>query len=193
MNPINLAKAIVGYFGPRFQRLDSQLREIHSCREKNKDAQGEVDRIAIEALLNSARRNAGQPIRLVDLVEQSFNPRMIRMAERTNANGQEAATIHSYTLIEEGKRLSQILEGFSDSEIRSLKGFFEILGTKRTEILERLSTSDADGVNQIIRIVRHLAFGLNPEFVGDYLTIAAQEKLEKLNPRELMRAITPKE
>lgn len=185
---VSLASSLVKYFGPTFTKLRARQDEIRKQRLANLDEQVIRDQAVTEQLTR------GQSLTTSAVDDLALaNPSVRRILERSAANHAETDTIDRLTFVEEGKKLSEMLEGFGDAEIGQLREFFlRTLATEGPGILKRLSEPEADGVRQIIASVNHLASHVSGCENEKYLTPAAQEKLARLNPRELINAITPK-
>ena len=153
-NSTSLVSSLAKYFGPDFKSTNSILRDIYARRSGNLTEQVERDKVVDKEL----QGNSDRPLTLAEVDDLALANPVLRMKlDRSSANHQETASIDHQTFVDEGRRISQLLEKYSDTEIDQLRSLFLVtLAGEGPAILRKLDADDAEGIREIIAMVNHL-------------------------------------
>lgn len=189
-NSVSLAASLAKYLGPDFKNTNEALRSIKERRTGNLEEQVQMDKGVTQELAGKSDRSLTHP-EVDDLALANSRLRMV--LDRSSANHAETDMVDHHTFVDEGKKLSQLLERLSDGDIDQLRILFlDTLAKEGPALLTRLEKDDATGIREIMSTVHHLAFGVTPYVVEHDFTPDAQAKYNRLNPMELMTAVVRK-
>ena len=189
-NPVSLAASLAKYLGPDFKSANEALRNIRERRTGNLEEQVYRDEEVTQQLTGKSER----PLTHSEVDDLALaNPRLRMVLDRNSANHAETNMVDHHTFVDEGKRLSQLLERLSDGDIDQLRTLFlDTLAKEGPTLLTRLEKDDATGIREIMSTVHHLAFGVVPYVVEHDFTPDAQAKYKRLDPMKLMTAVARK-
>lgn len=189
-DPVSLAASLAKYLGSDFKSANEALRGIRERRTENLEEQVQRDEEVTQQLIGNSDRPLTHP-EVDDLA--LANPKLRMVLDRSSANHAETDMVDHHTFVDEGKRLSQLLERLSDGDIDQLRTLFlDTLAKEGPALLTKLEKDDATAIREIMSTIHHLAFGVTPYVVEHDFTPDAQAKHNRLNPMELMTAIARK-
>ena len=189
-NPVSLATSLVKYLGPDFKSANEALRSIRERRTENLEEQVQRDEEVTQQLTGNSDRPLTHP-EVDDLA--LANPKLRMVLDRSSSNHAETDMVDHHTFVDEGKRISQLLERLSDGDIDQLRTLFlDILAKEGPTLLTRLEKDAAAGIREIMSTVHYLAFGVTPYVVEHDFTPDAQAKYKRLDPVELMTTVARK-
>lgn len=183
---ISLTSAFVKKYGPNFAALNNDIRAIQQRRSDNLELQTFLD----EAF---SVTGDGSPVSVPQLDDLALaNPGVRGRLAAHVAQQEQTFSDDVQTFKDEGARISQLLESLSDDDIGGIRLLFlTTLKGEGPDILKKLQPDDAEALKEVIFSISHLLYGITPYVIEHDLTPLAREKRTRLNPDELLAAITP--